>query len=260
MSVDLDKRLAEVDKDRLLDVLRQVGQIVGDPSIPGKSPQQLTGVIAQVLEAVTPAQLLGLLRDRLYTITEQTPEDMIAVANPSVRLLNRSTNADPTATDQIGELLDATSGESDYELGRFIINNNPYFAPSNDLVSEQQLIDATADITQGGPFRPFTASFRWDTTRPGFPHIPHPTDSAPSGVTDYQPSWYMVSGRTPKSLPDPEDIGDLDPDTLDRVRNIVKTIEIEYGTDDLFTGDFDGTVPREKPVHIFVMYAGGNGT
>jgi hypothetical protein len=39
MSVDLDKRLAEVDKDRLLDVLRHVGQIVGDPSIPGKSPQ-----------------------------------------------------------------------------------------------------------------------------------------------------------------------------------------------------------------------------
>jgi hypothetical protein len=82
----------------------------------------------------------------------------------------------------------------------------------------------------------------------------------------------MLTRKTPKSLPDP--ISSLPAADLVRVRNIVKTVEIVYGSQ---VPDADGQIgidtgelwppghalegkPKKKPAHVFVMYAGGNGT
>jgi len=80
----------------------------------------------------------------------------------------------------------------------------------------------------------------------------------------------MVTRRTPASLPNPI----TPPADRARARNIVKTVEIVYGSQ---TADADGQVgidtgeiwpvthplagkPKKKPAHVFIMYAGGNGS
>jgi hypothetical protein len=115
--------------------------------------------------------------------------------------------------------------------------------------------------------------------------LPHPDDAGSL-------TWYFQTGKKPATVIPP--LGSSD---KDKVRNVVKTVEIAYGSD-LDTGEFKKTVVvnggtpqvttvptlpmgavlgtttsmsggvtttttfevKTKPVHIIVCYAGGNGT
>jgi hypothetical protein len=269
MRPDLDERPSSVDGKPLRDALEQVVKIVSGLDIPRMNPGQLLEAVSAVLETVTPTELHELLSERLVKITERSPEDMIAVTNPSVQLLKRRPAEDEAAEpDQIAELLDESEGYASYKMGDLVLDMNPYFSVTDAIVSDQQINDATSPNRQGGPFRGFNSLFIWQKGDAQFPKIPKPGE----GPTGADRSWYMLTRKTPKSLPDP--ISSLPAADLVRVRNIVKTVEIVYGSQ---VPDADGQIgidtgelwppghalegkPKKKPAHVFVMYAGGNGT
>jgi hypothetical protein len=257
-AVDLDKRLDAVPRSYLVDVLEQIRGIVDDPTLVQRDTIALRDALAQVIDIVMAPDLLALTRDHLVDITRETPDDMIAVANPSVRLLNRgSLVEEDEGPRQVAQLLSNTASLTDYNLGQLAIDMNPYFKPSMDLLSETQFEDATDDARQGGPLRGFNAFHRWSAGNVIFGHIPHPDETYP-GVADYQPPWYLVTGRTPKDIPVP--VTSLPTEALLRARNVVKTVEVEYGTP-IDTGDvLPGGAHKIKQAHIFLVYAGGNGT
>ena len=87
--------------------------------------------------------------------------------------------------------------------------------------------------------------------------IPHPT-------TANSLTWYFLTGRKPNTIKD-----DLTPTTgsppisaadKKKARNVVKTVEIEYGQE-IDTGEtLPGGGPKKKVPHLILVYAGGNGT
>jgi hypothetical protein len=257
MAVDLDRRLESVQRSYFVGVLEQIRGIVDDPTLVQRDITDLKNALRQVIDIITAPDLLALTRDRLTEITGDAPYDTIAVANPSVRLLKRGPENDFRDRGQVFELLSGTAAAMDYSFGYLVLQLNPYFLPREDLLSDDQYFEAVDNPAHGGPLRDFDAFSRWQPGNPTFPHIPHPDEPHP-GIPDYEPSWYMVTHRTPKSLPDP--ITGLPADQLLRARNVVKTVEVAYG-EPIDTGELlPGGAHKTKQAHVFIMYAGGNGT
>lgn len=253
MPVDLDRNLRAASAEYLREVIGRVKAAVNDPAIPQMDEKALQSVLGEVLSAATPSPLLALLRDRLVAITggqggiAASPDEFIAVANPSVQRLKRHVEADGQRVNQFSSLLEGSEGYPCHEIGCLLLEQNPYFAVTDAVITDQQIMDAKQAGRRRGPFRGFNADSPWDKTDPTFAHIPHPSESHPG----FDRSWYMVNGMTPKSVPDP-------PPSVPDARNVVKSIEIEYG-DPIDTGELlpDGT-PKKKKAHVFIMYAGGN--
>ena len=258
---------ATVDKEFLLGVLEKVASAVDDPDRSNKDVKELLGVVSTVLAAVTPLELGDRLSERLTSITKESPRDFANIANQAVQLLRRRPNGarDSQANDFRVLLRDSEAYPSE-QLGDLILDGNPYFSFTSDILSEDQIEAAKGSDRRGGPFRDFSSFGTWDKNHPIFTRIPHPSDA----ITGFDRSWYMVTRRTPASLPNPI----TPPADKDRARNIVKTVEIVYGS---VEPDADGQIgidtgeiwpvshplagkPKKKPAHIFVMYAGGNGT
>lgn len=267
MAVDLDARLRSVDEEYLRNILDQVNALTSPDKRRNAAREDLQGLTRQVLDLVTQPELLAHLRDRLDAITNGSHDDMIAVANPSVRRLERRV--------EIPELLDESPGYPSYKIGDLVLDENPYFTVDAAVISDDQIKAAKVGTKHGGPFRGFDSDNTWTKDDDVFHHIPHPDED----FTNFQHSWYMVTGRTPASLPDPiNTTNDPNHPAVDpsKVRNVVKTVEVEYGDPNnlLDTGDVigsttvtnpDGTtttvpVTKKKAPHIFIMYAGGNGT
>jgi hypothetical protein len=258
---------ATIDKEFLLGVLKEVADAVNDPDLPNKDDTQLLSVVSSVLAAVTPPKLGDVLSERLVSITKESPKGFATIANPAVKLLKRRPNGDEDAeASHFRIMLKESEAYPSELLGDLILDANPYFPFTDDILSEGQIQDAKGTARRGGPFRDFSSFGAWDKTHPVFTRIPHPADT----ITGFDRSWYMVTRRTPASLPNPI----TPPADRDRARNIVKTVEIVYGSQD---PDADGQIgidtgevwpvthplagkPKKKPAHIFVMYAGGNGT
>jgi hypothetical protein len=266
MEPTADDRSASVDRAYLLRTIDDVSKILADPSIPEKAVEDLQAVIFNVLTAVTPPELGDLHSRRLVDITRASPEDLTTIANPAVRLLKRrAEGSNDPKTNQFRPLLRDSEAYPSEQLGDFILDQNPYFDLTTEVLTDDQIRDARANDRLGGPFRFFNSFSTWAADKLGpsadFPRIPHPNDSAPSGVSGYQPPWYMLTGRTPKSLPN-NIMNENDP-PRSSVRNVVKTVEIEYGPEDgIDTGENlpSSTLPKMKKTHIFIMFAGGNGT
>lgn len=261
-----DKGTTGASRAYLLGTIDEVRRILDDPSIPEKDVDGLEAVLFNILTAVTPTELGDLLSKRLVAIAEKSPNELAAIANPAVQLLKRRPlgREHPEAS-QFKILLAGSDAYPLEEIGELILEENPYYENTDGILTEAQITAAQTAARRGGPFQFFNTLSTWEAGKPGpsmtFPRIPHPGDAPPPG---FERSWYMVTKRTPKSLND--DIT-MDPDRA-RARNIVKTVEIEYGREDALgniipidTGeDLAGGAPKLKTTHIFIMYAGGNGS
>ena len=140
--------------------------------------------------------------------------------------------------EQFARALQGTPFESDpaaYNLGGFILENNPY------LPLDQIIVPALTTTRISGQLHKFSSSDPWNLAKNG--RIKSPAEDPDT--------WYFSTQRRPPDMPLSDPPRELD------ARNVVKCIELEYGPE-VDGGTPDGR-PKPKAPHIIICYAGGNG-
>ena len=266
MNEELDARLRNKNAASLESVLEYVHALSNTQDIPPGEREALLDRLTKILVAITDPDLLALLRDRLGEVTLGSHPDFIAIAHPSVVQLKRRTarfpnehaeipeespsQADLDAIDEYRVLLVESEAEASYNIGDFVVEQNPYLLASQFRLRETDgtdlgSLDTAIDSGLGGVFAGRNSYGPWKPNFDGFPHIPHP-DEPP------HKTWYFVTGHRPADLPD---VGTAAWNLIkDRARNVVKTVEIEYEP------DINSGEPPDKPPHLILLFAGGNGT
>jgi hypothetical protein len=128
-----------------------------------------------------------------------------------------------------------------WRLGRFIYHHNPYFKIEElGAGYELKLYEAVV----GGEFYNFNSTATWGAA--------HPNENIPKPGQDGSKTWYFHVDQRPDGL-GPDKLEGLPKAIKAGLRNVVKEIELEYGTK---VQEKD----QAKFPHIVILYAGGNGT
>ena len=140
--------------------------------------------------------------------------------------------------EQFVRALQGTAFESDpaiYDLGGFVLQNNPYLRP------DQIIVPSLNTNRVSGQLKGFDSSDPWNLAKNG--RIKSPSE-------DLNTWYFSIHERPP-------DVSLSDPSPELEARNVVKCIELEYGP--AVDGGTPEGRPKPKAPHIIICYAGGNG-
>src|SRR5689334_14635892 len=111
MAEDLQARLAQADRPYVDGILAQVNALTSGASREARDREGLLTLMQQVLALVTEPMVLQILSDRLVEITNDSHDDFISVAKPSVARLTFSPAKDEPNLDPYAEPRPIAGGE-----------------------------------------------------------------------------------------------------------------------------------------------------
>jgi len=247
MAEDLHARLAQADRTYVDSILARVNSLTSDAKRESSDREALLTTMRQVLALVTDHMVLQLLREQLVYVTNESHQDFIAVAKPSINLLTfvppkGDPDPEPDAFprpiaggddgDEYDDVLEDTPGYDSYQIGKLVVVQNPYLQFEDLKLTATAIHDAKASGGRGGQLSFLTSEAPWAPGDAGIDFLPKPSDTGSK-------TWYFKTGMKPGSIPSTLPSGF---DTT-KLRNVVKTVEVVYEnkltpTGGIETGEF----------------------